>query len=252
MPDIMQKKCHGFTYGSYKRLRSREYNTWRTLVSYFFRLFYSYELRILRYCRFHVVHVSIQTGTVLHDKHHVFVYLRRSITVTPPSFSAHSSMNSTLTTLPIKLSCHSMSISDNEHKSNTNVSSMTSSEEHSGDENTSSKKRALNDDPGERKEERKAANRRSAHQSRLRKKQLIEELQKKVEKLTDELILLKENNRALSQSLEASLTENRKLRFLHQQGGRIGMAGASLGSQSSFLGGLQGGGIGGLIGYRGF
>lgn len=144
-----------------------------------------------------------------------------------------------------------MSIADNEQKSNTNVSSMSTSE-HSGDENSSSKKRPLNDDPGERKEERKAANRRSAHQSRLRKKQLIEELQKKVEKLTEELILLKENNRALSKGLEASLTENRKLRFLHQQGGRLGMAGACLGGQSSLLGGLQGGGIGGLMGYRGF
>jgi predicted RNase H-like nuclease (RuvC/YqgF family) len=105
---------------------------------------------------------------------------------------------------------------------------------------------------GERKEERKAANRRSAFQSRLRKKLLIEELQKKVDKLSEELSILKENNRTLTQGLEASLSENRKLRFLHQQGGRMGIPGLSMGVKPSFLGSLQGGNMGGLMGFRGF
>lgn len=71
----------------------------------------------------------------------------------------------------------------------------------------------------EKKEERKAANRRSAYQSRLRKKLLIEELQSKVARLTESLGVLREENRSLSVQLEGALTENRRLRFLqhHQQ-----------------------------------
>lgn len=130
---------------------------------------------------------------------------------------------------------------------------MTSSEDYSCDENSSSKKRPLDDVlgvHGEHQEGRKAANRRSAHQSRLRKKLLIDELQLKVEKLAEELVLLKEENRTLSNSVEDSLTENRKLRFWLQQGLSVGMAGACFGGQSPFLDGLQGRGIGGLMGYR--
>lgn len=119
-----------------------------------------------------------------------------------------------------------------------------------------SKKRERDDlTEDERREERKAANRRSAFQSRLRKKLLIEELQGKVNKLTEELTVLKENNRTLTLGLEASLQENRRLRFLHQQGGLGGggLGGGALGAQSALLG-LNGGGhhFGSLMGHRGF
>ena len=106
---------------------------------------------------------------------------------------------------------------------------------------------------GERtRDERKSANRRSAFQSRLRKKLLIEELQQKVNKLSEELSVLKDNNRTLTKGLEESLAENRRLRFVHQQGGRVAMPGGQLGSQTNFLSGLQGGGLGGLMGFGGF
>ena len=108
-----------------------------------------------------------------------------------------------------------MSIADNENKGDINMSSMTSSDESSGMENCSSNKRPRNDnrDGGGRTEERKAANRRSAHQSRIRKIMLFDDLQRKVKKLKKELILLKEENRVLLNNLETSLTENRQLLF---------------------------------------
>jgi len=80
------------------------------------------------------------------------------------------------------------------------------------------KKRSREMSEEEKREERKAANRRSAFQSRLRKKLLIEELQGKVAKLTESMNTLREENRALSVQLEGALTENRRLRYLqHQQ-----------------------------------
>mmetsp|Transcript_13848 Transcript_13848/g.19963 ORF Transcript_13848/g.19963 Transcript_13848/m.19963 type:complete len:166 (+) Transcript_13848:65-562(+) len=82
----------------------------------------------------------------------------------------------------------------------------------------------------ELREERKAANRKSAFQSRLRKKQLIEELQGKVSKLSEELKTLNEENQVLSYSLQAELAENRRLRFLQMQvmGGGGGGLGAAM------------------------
>lgn len=99
----------------------------------------------------------------------------------------------------------------------------------------------------EKAEERKAANRRSAHQSRLRKNMLIEELQKKVTKLNEEIAVLKENNRTLSLGLEASIAENQRLR-LHQQAAGLGapLAGP-IAASLPFLG-LNGGVYGGLFG----
>jgi hypothetical protein len=83
-----------------------------------------------------------------------------------------------------------------------------------------SKKRARDEmAEDERKEERKAANRRSAFQSRMRKKLLIEELQEKVNKLSGDLSALKAHNRTLALGLEASLFENRRLRLVQQRGG---------------------------------
>jgi len=80
----------------------------------------------------------------------------------------------------------------------------------------------------ERREERKAANRKSAYQSRLRKKLLIEELQGKVTALTSSLKGLREENHTLSLRLESALSENRRLRFLQHQalvgvGGSLGV-----------------------------
>jgi bZIP transcription factor len=78
-----------------------------------------------------------------------------------------------------------------------------------------SKKRKGDDD--DLVEQRKSANRRSAFQSRLRKKLLIEELQGKVSDLTEQLDTLKEDNKSLCHRLESALAENRRLRFAQQQ-----------------------------------
>lgn len=141
-----------------------------------------------------------------------------------------------------------MSISESEQANSTHDLSPSTSP------GPDSKKRDRESDltEDERREERKAANRRSAFQSRLRKKLLIEELQGKVNKLTEELTVLKENNRTLTLGLEASLQENRRLRFLHQQGGGLGggLGGGGLSAQSALLG-LNGGGFGSLMGQMG-
>jgi hypothetical protein len=77
------------------------------------------------------------------------------------------------------------------------------------------------------RKERKAANRLAAYQSRLRKKQLIEELKGKVSQLTNKLANLHDDNKSLSHRLEIALEENRRLRFSQQEtvvlGGRVGM-----------------------------
>ena len=147
-----------------------------------------------------------------------------------------------------------MSISDNDAVSDTNKDTMSPDDNSVDDKDPKKRLREDEEGPpeGERKEERKAANRRSAFQSRLRKKLLIDELQQKVTKLSEELSVLKDNNRTLTQGLEASLAENRKLRFLHQQGGSRATPAGQLGTQNNFLSGLQGGGLGGLMGFRGF
>lgn len=115
----------------------------------------------------------------------------------------------------------------------------------SNDDASCGKKRVRDDlTEDERREERKAANRRSAFQSRLRKKLLIEELQQKVNKLQEEMAVLKENNRTLTLGLEASLSENRRLRFMQQHGSSSGGMAA--------LAGLQGmGGMAGMSGMGG-
>ena len=69
------------------------------------------------------------------------------------------------------------------------------------------------------REERKAANRRSAYQSRLRKKLLIEELQGNLCDLTEQLEALRDENKSLSHRLARALEENRQLRCVHEQQG---------------------------------
>jgi hypothetical protein len=66
-------------------------------------------------------------------------------------------------------------------------------------------------------EQRKSANRRSAYQSRLRKKLLIEELQEKVSDLMEQLDTLGEDNKSLCHRLESALAENRHLRYSQQE-----------------------------------
>lgn len=174
-------------------------------------------------------------------------------------FREKSHTNQNLYALPLSLflapftKSRIMSVAENESTNDTDVQTVASvgqkrprdsDDDHDDDDQQVG-------EHGERKEERKAANRRSAFQSRLRKKLLIEELQKKVSTLTEELSILKDNNRTLTQGLEASLSENRKLRFMHQQGGRMGIPGMPMGGKNAFLG-LQGGNMGGLMGFRGF
>lgn len=144
-----------------------------------------------------------------------------------------------------------MSVAENDSTNDTNVETVASGGQKRLRDSDDDDDEPQVGEHGERKEERKAANRRSAFQSRLRKKLLIEELQKKVSTLSEELSILKDNNRTLTQGLEASLSENRKLRFLHQQGGRMGIPAMPMGGKNSFLG-LQGGNMGGLMGFRGF
>lgn len=101
------------------------------------------------------------------------------------------------------------------------------------------------------REQRKSANRRSAYQSRLRKKLLIEELQGKVSDFEEKLGSLHDDNKTLRLRLESAMTENRRLRYVQQDSlmtgntgvgmhmtgvysntGSLGMSGASI---SAFL-----------------
>ena len=66
-------------------------------------------------------------------------------------------------------------------------------------------------------EERRARNRKSAYQSRLRKRMLIEELQGKVALLTKELEMLRDENRALLHQMEMVTAENTRMILLSQQ-----------------------------------
>ena len=76
------------------------------------------------------------------------------------------------------------------------------------------------------REDRKAANRRSAYQSRLRKKLLIEELQEKVADIAKHLDIVRDENKSLLYSLESALSENRRLRYVQQERLILGKNGA--------------------------
>jgi hypothetical protein len=119
-----------------------------------------------------------------------------------------------------------------------------------------SKKR--NCDDGDLVEQRKSANRRSAFQSRLRKKLLIEELQGKVSDLTEQLDTLKEDNKSLCHRLESALAENRRLRFAQQQelimsrgANGMGMQAMNHGMFNNVGGGLSSASISALLAGKG-
>lgn len=110
-----------------------------------------------------------------------------------------------------------------------------------GSSHSFSKKRGRDDktENDDLREERKAANRRSAYQSRLRKKLLIEELQSKVSKLMNQLSNVRDDNISLSHRLESALAENRRLRFAQQESIMIvGGVGMNMSTMFSNTGGL--------------
>ena len=127
----------------------------------------------------------------------------------------------------------------------------TTTQSSSGTSGTKRGRDSLTED--ERKEERKAANRRSAYQSRLRKKLLIEELQGKVAALSDTIQKLRNDNMLLSTELESALTENRRLRFMqiHQQDGMVGAGGGMAYQNMGGMAGTMGGMGGNMAGPRG-
>ena len=79
------------------------------------------------------------------------------------------------------------------------------------------KKRKKDLSEEERLEERRAANRRSALESRQRRKNLIESLQKQVEQLTKETTELRAINDTLRLQLDSSLAENQQFRLIISQ-----------------------------------
>ena len=83
-------------------------------------------------------------------------------------------------------------------------------------------------DDDDLREQRKSANRRSAYQSRLRKKLLIEELQGKVSDLEEKLGSLSDDNKTLCRQLESAMAENRRLRFIQQGSFMMGNRGAGM------------------------
>ena len=85
----------------------------------------------------------------------------------------------------------------------------------SSDDNHTNKRKA--DDDPVTAEERRARNRKSAYQSRLRKRMLIEELQCKAALLTKELESLREENRNLMNKMEMVAAENTRLVLINQQ-----------------------------------
>jgi bZIP transcription factor len=119
-------------------------------------------------------------------------------------------------------------------------------------------------------EGRRAANRKSALESRLRRKNLIETLQQQVEKLSKESTEMKAVNENLRKQLEATLSENQHFRLLVAQqqlnsglmpslssfypnptllSGRTGIGGlhpSISGIQPGFLGGINPAGFGSL------
>jgi hypothetical protein len=74
-------------------------------------------------------------------------------------------------------------------------------------------KRKFQGTESEKQELRKATNRRSASESRLRRKQLIEDLQKAIFDLHNEKAAMKQENDGMKLQLDASMAENRQLRF---------------------------------------
>jgi hypothetical protein len=80
------------------------------------------------------------------------------------------------------------------------------------------RKRTISDSTEDAKAEaRRAANRKSAFESRMRRKVLIEDLQKQVADLTNEQKELQQHNLIARFQLESSLAESRQLRFILQQ-----------------------------------
>lgn len=123
------------------------------------------------------------------------------------------------------------------------------------------RKKDLSED--ERLEERRAANRRSALESRQRRKNLIESLQKQVEQLTKETTELRAVNDTLRLQLDSSLAENQQFRLVISQqqlaaGGGAGLAGfgqnpgllLGRGGLNPALAGVQQGMFGGLGGIN--
>jgi hypothetical protein len=117
---------------------------------------------------------------------------------------------------------------------------------------TPSKKRKKDLSEEEKLEGRRAANRKSALESRLRRKNLIESLQKQVDKLSKETTEMRVLNENLRKQLETALSENQhfRLAFAQQQwssGLNHGLS--SLYSNPSLLNsraGIGGFGIGGV------
>ena len=137
-------------------------------------------------------------------------------------------------------------------------------EEHSGgdqgdinddaDKDGRGKKRKKDLSEEERLEERRAANRRSALESRQRRKNLIESLQKQVEQLIKETTELRAVNDTLRLQLDSSLAENQQFRLIISQqqiasGGASGLPG--FGQNAALLLGRGGGGAtGGFAGLN--
>ena len=112
------------------------------------------------------------------------------------------------------------------------------------------KKRKKDLSEEERLEERRAANRRSALESRQRRKNLIESLQKQVEQLIKETTELRAVNDTLRLQLDSSLAENQQFRLIISQqqiasGGTSGLPG--FGQNAALLLGRGGGGATGAF-----
>lgn len=90
------------------------------------------------------------------------------------------------------------------------------------------RKRKFQGTESEKQELRKATNRRSASESRLRRKQLIEDLQKAIFDLHNEKAAMKQKKDGMKLQLDASMVENRRLRFsnmlMQQQLQQFGLA----------------------------
>jgi ribosome-binding protein aMBF1 (putative translation factor) len=132
-----------------------------------------------------------------------------------------------------------MTEEDKESLSGTNTTRVAKLE-HPSEESSLAKKRSRQgDDLDDLMEMRKAANRRAAHQSRLRKKHLIAKLQEEVKTLSDIVLSMKENNQTLEKRLEEAILENRKLRYMHEQGSRLALLMGPLAGSDRFHGSQQ-------------
>ena len=103
----------------------------------------------------------------------------------------------------------------NSNNSNNNSNNDNNNEEDNNE--TDNKRKASNDDDVVTAEERRSRNRKSAYQSRLRKRLLIEELQGKAAVLNKELERLKEENQNLLHQMEMVSSENTRLLLMNQQ-----------------------------------